>query len=63
MRLFRGPKATPDMNLSYTLRVIARQQLIDLARLGRGSAAAVIIFVCIFAFVILYTRLVKVEEV
>jgi ABC-type sugar transport system permease subunit len=31
--------------------------------LGRGSAAAVIIFVCIFAFVILYTRLIRVEEI
>lgn len=48
---------------SMTVAVYARQQLIDLARLGRGSAAAVIIFLCIFAFVILYTRLVKVEEV
>ena len=45
-----------------TVAVYARQQLIDLARLGRGSAAAVIIFICIFIFVILYTRLVKVEE-
>lgn len=47
---------------TMTVAVYARQQLIDLARLGRGSAAAVIIFLCIFVFVILYTRLVKVEE-
>lgn len=47
---------------TMTVAVYARQQLIDLAKLGRGSAAAVIIFVCIFIFVILYTRLVKVEE-
>ena len=47
---------------TMTVAVYARQQLIDLARLGRGSAAAVIIFVCIFFFVILYTRLVRVEE-
>jgi trehalose/maltose transport system permease protein len=47
---------------TMTVAVYARQQLIDLARLGRGSAAAVIIFICIFIFVILYTRLVKVEE-
>jgi trehalose/maltose transport system permease protein len=47
---------------TMTVAVYARQQLIDLALLGRGSAAAVIIFVCIFAFVILYTRLVRVEE-
>ena len=47
---------------TMTVAVYARQTLIDLARLGRGSAAAVIIFLCIFAFVILYTRLVRVEE-
>jgi trehalose/maltose transport system permease protein len=47
---------------TMTVAVYARQQLIDLARLGRGSAAAVIIFFCIFVFVILYTRLIKVEE-
>lgn len=47
---------------TMTVAVYARQQLIDLALLGRGSAAAVIIFICIFFFVILYTRLVKVEE-
>src|SRR3954447_19637164 len=47
---------------TMTVAVYARQQLIDLAKLGRGSAAAVIIFICIFIFVILYTRLVRVEE-
>jgi trehalose/maltose transport system permease protein len=47
---------------TMTVAVYTRQQLIDLALLGRGSAAAVIIFICIFAFVIIYTRLVKVEE-
>ena len=47
---------------TMTVAVYARQQLIDLQLLGRGSAAAVIIFVCIFAFVILYTRLIRVEE-
>ena len=47
---------------TMTVAVYARQQLIDLALLGRGSAAAIIIFLCIFAFVILYTRLVRVEE-
>jgi trehalose/maltose transport system permease protein len=47
---------------TMTVAVYARQQLIDLARLGRGSAAAVIIFICIFIFVIFYTRLVRVEE-
>jgi trehalose/maltose transport system permease protein len=48
---------------TMTVAVYARQQLIDLALLGRGSAAAVIIFVCIFSFVILYTRLIRVEEI
>lgn len=47
---------------TMTVAVYARQQLIDLAKLGRGSAAAVIIFLCIFVFVVLYTRLIKVEE-
>jgi trehalose/maltose transport system permease protein len=48
---------------TMTVAVYARQQLIDLQLLGRGSAAAVIIFLCIFAFVILYTRLIRVEEI
>ena len=47
---------------TMTVAVYTRQQLIDLAKLGRGSAAAVIIFLCILVFVIAYTRLVKVEE-
>jgi trehalose/maltose transport system permease protein len=47
---------------TMTVAVYARQQLIDLAKLGRGSAAAVIIFLCIFVFVIIYTRLIRVEE-
>ncbi len=47
---------------TMTVAVYARQQLIDLAKLGRGSAAAVIIFICIFVFVIIYTRLIRVEE-
>ena len=45
-----------------TVSVFARQTLIDQNRLGRGSAASVIIFLCIGAMVIVYTRLVKVEE-
>jgi len=47
---------------TMTVAVYTRQQLIDLSLLGRGSAAAVIIFICMFFFVILYTRLVRVEE-
>jgi trehalose/maltose transport system permease protein len=48
---------------TMSVAVYARQQLIDFFLLGRGSAAAVIIFLCIFAFVILYTRLIRVEEI
>lgn len=47
---------------TMSVAVYARQQLIDFFLLGRGSAAAVIIFLCIFVFVILYTRLIRVEE-
>lgn len=47
---------------TMTVAVYARQQLIDLAKLGRGSAAAVLIFICIFIFVMIYTRLIRVEE-
>jgi len=47
---------------TMTLAVYARQQLIDLQRLGLGSAAAVIIFGCIAVLVIMYTRLVRIEE-
>ena len=47
---------------TMTLAVYARQQLIDLQRLGLGSAAAVVIFGCIAILVIMYTRLVRIEE-
>jgi trehalose/maltose transport system permease protein len=46
-----------------TVAVFARQTLIDQNRLGRGSAASVIIFLCIGLMVLVYTRMVKVEEV
>jgi len=36
--------------------------MIDLARLGEGGAMAVIIFIILALFVVLYTRLVRVEE-
>ncbi|CAN5351100.1 sugar ABC transporter permease [soil metagenome] len=47
---------------AMTVSVYARQTLIDLSRLGRGSAASVVIFLCIAVMVVGYTRLVKVEE-
>ena len=48
---------------TLTLSMYARQMMIDLSRLGRGSAASVFIFICIGLMVIGYTRLVRVEEV
>lgn len=50
---------SPD---TMTLAIYARQKLIDLQRLGLGSAAAVVIFLSIGVMVILYTRLVRIEE-
>jgi trehalose/maltose transport system permease protein len=47
---------------TMSLAVYARQQLIDLQRLGLGSAAAVVIFLCIAVMVLGYTRLVRIEE-
>jgi trehalose/maltose transport system permease protein len=47
---------------TMTVAVYTRQKLIDLQRLGGGSAAAVVIFVIILVLVVLYTRLVRVEE-
>ena len=47
---------------TMSLAVYARQQLIDLQRLGLGSAAAVVIFLCIAVMVLMYTRLVRIEE-
>jgi len=47
---------------TITLSILARQTMIDLARLGEGGAIAVIIFLFLLVFVIIYTRLVRVEE-
>jgi trehalose/maltose transport system permease protein len=47
---------------TMSVAVLARQTLIDKARLGEGSAIAALIFVCIAVLVVIYTRLVKVEE-
>jgi trehalose/maltose transport system permease protein len=47
---------------TMTVAVYARQTLIDLARLGRGSAASVIIFFIIGVLVVIYMRLIRVEE-
>ena len=47
---------------TITLGIYARQQLIDFQKLGQGSAISVIIFLVIVVFVIIYTRLLRVEE-
>jgi trehalose/maltose transport system permease protein len=48
---------------TISLAVYTQQTIISIGRVGLGSAAAVIIFLCIALFVILYTRLVRVEEI
>ena len=45
-----------------TVAVFAQQDLVARGRLGRGSAASVVIFLIIGLMVVIYTRLVKVEE-
>jgi trehalose/maltose transport system permease protein len=47
---------------TQTVAIYARSTMIDEQWLGRGAAASVVIFLCIAAMVLVYTRLVKVEE-
>ena len=47
---------------TISLAVLARRELIGNSKLGEGSAVAVIIFLCIATLVVIYTRLVRVEE-
>jgi trehalose/maltose transport system permease protein len=47
---------------TITLAIYARQTMIDEQWLGRGAAASVVIFLCIAALVVVYSRLVRVEE-
>ena len=47
---------------TITLAIYARQTMIDEQWLGRGAAASVVIFLCIALLVIVYSRLVRVEE-
>jgi trehalose/maltose transport system permease protein len=47
---------------TMTLAVYAQSAIFNIQRLGRGSAASVVIFLLIGALVVLYTRIVKVEE-
>jgi trehalose/maltose transport system permease protein len=53
-------KASPD---TMSIAVYTQQTIISIGRVGLGSAGAVIIFLCIALFVLLYTRLVRVEEI
>lgn len=57
--VFVMKSAAPE---TITLAIFARQKMIDLQRLGEGSAASVLIFLIIALFVVFYTRLVRVEE-
>ena len=47
---------------TISLAIYARQTMIDEQYLGRGAAASVVIFLCIALLVIIYSRLVRVEE-
>ncbi len=47
---------------TISLAIYARQTMIDEQFLGRGAAASVLIFLCIALLVVIYTRLVRVEE-
>lgn len=47
---------------TQSVAVYAQQQLVNGDRLGRTSAASVLIFLCIAVLVFVYTRMVKVEE-
>ena len=47
---------------TITLAIYARQTMIDEQWLGRGAAASVVIFLCIAVLVVMYSRLVRVEE-
>jgi trehalose/maltose transport system permease protein len=57
--IFVMKQAAPE---TMSMAIFARQRMIDLQRLGEGSAASVIIFIIIALFVVVYTRLVRVEE-
>jgi trehalose/maltose transport system permease protein len=52
-------KGSPSM---MTVAVYAQQTIFSIQRLGRGSAASVVIFVMIGVLVVIYTRIVKIEE-
>ena len=47
---------------TISMAVLARQTMIDLARLGEGAAISVVIFIILSLFVVAYTRFIRVEE-
>lgn len=57
--IFTMRGTNPD---TVSLAVLTRQTLFDLRRTGEGSAMAVIIFLILAIFVVIYTRIVRVEE-
>lgn len=63
LRIFDLPFVMKGAALeTMTMAVFARQTMIDRSRLGEGSAVSVIIFFILLIFVILYVRIVRVEE-
>lgn len=47
---------------TITLSILARQKMIDLARLGEGAAIAVVIFILLMIMVAIYMRLLNLED-
>jgi trehalose/maltose transport system permease protein len=47
---------------TITLSILARQKMIDLARLGEGATIAVVIFIMLMILVAIYMRLLNLEE-
>jgi trehalose/maltose transport system permease protein len=47
---------------TVSVAILARQTMFDLRRLGEGATMSVVIFIILAVFVVIYTRLVKVEE-
>jgi trehalose/maltose transport system permease protein len=47
---------------TITLSILARQKMIDLARLGEGAAIAVVIFIMLMVLVAIYMRLLNLED-
>ena len=48
---------------TMTVAIYAQQKLIAAGQVGYGSAVSVVIFLCIAVMVVIYTKLIKVEEI